>query len=87
MSLGDAQADISDLMSWSPPPITAELITGAWMVENRFGLQFWAALMFAATQQPVCRHLLTDDLQDDQDLDGVLGVNPFARQPEDILTS
>ena len=43
--------------------------------------------MVAATQQTGCRQLLTEDLQDDQDLDGVLVVNPFARQPEDILTS
>ena len=87
MSLSDAQADVNDLMSWNPLSITGELIGHAWKVESRFGFQFWDALIVAAAQRSGCRHLLTEDLQDGQDLDGVLVVNPFARQSEDILAS
>ena len=64
MSLSDAQADINNLMSWNPLPITGELISRAWTVENGFGFPFWAALIVAAAQRSGCRHLLAEDLQD-----------------------
>jgi predicted nucleic acid-binding protein len=31
-----------------------------------------------------CAHLLTEDLQDAQDLDGVTVVDPFAHAPEEL---
>jgi len=32
-----------------------------------------------------CTHLLTEDLQDGQDLDGIRVVNPFRHAPADVL--
>ena len=86
LSQGDAQADVQDLMSWNPVPINAALISRGWMVESRFGLQSWDALIVASAQQTGCRYLLTEDLQDGQDLDGVLVVNPFTHQPDGFLS-
>lgn len=86
MSRGDAQADIRDLVSWDPMPVDAALLNHAWEVENRFGLQFWDALIVASAQQAGCRHLLTEDLQDGQDLDGVLVVSPFTHMPDRLLS-
>lgn len=86
MSLGDAQADIDDLMRWKPVSTTAALVKRAWEVEARFGMQYWDALIVAAAQQIGCRHLLTEDLQDGQELDGVVVVNPFTHQPDRYLS-
>ena len=85
MSIGNARADIRDLISWDPMPVNAALLDRAWAVETRFGLQYWDALIVASAQQSGCRHLLTEDLQDGQDLDGVLVVNPFPPRPDTLF--
>jgi predicted nucleic acid-binding protein len=39
----------------------------------------------AAAHQAACTHLLTEDLQDGQDLDGLLVINPFMHDPASVL--
>ena len=84
MSIDEAQADVFDLMSWNPLPIAQDLISRAWVVEKRFGFRHWDALIVAAAQQFGCQYLLTEDLQDGQNLDGLLVANPFTHLPEDL---
>ncbi len=86
MSIGDAQAYIRDLKSWDPMPVDSALMNRAWAVESRFDLQYGDALIVASAQQFGCSHLLSEDLQDGQDLDGVLVVNPFTHQPDRLLS-
>jgi predicted nucleic acid-binding protein len=38
-------------------------------------------LIVAAAKVASCRYLLTEDLQADQDIDGVIVINPFLRAP------
>lgn len=82
MSQADARADVRDLLTWKPLPISGELTSQAWTIEDQFDFSFWDALIVAAAQAANCRHLLTEDLQDGQDLDGVVVVNPFIRDPD-----
>lgn len=42
------------------------------------GLSFWDALILRAAKQAGCRVLLTEDLQGQQEIDGVRVVNPFV---------
>lgn len=86
MARGDAQADIKDLTSWNPLPVTAAVMTRAWTVEDRFGLHFWDALIVASAHRAGCQHLLTEDLQDGQEFDGVRVLNPFVHEPRSLLT-
>ena len=86
MTRRDAQADIQNLITWNPVPVNGASVIRAWTVERQFGLQFWDALIVASAQQAGCRYLLTEDLQDGQDLDGVVVVNPFLHQPERFLS-
>lgn len=51
---------------------------------SRSGLAFWDALIVAAARSAGCDALLTEDLQDGQDLDGLVVVDPFARDPSSI---
>lgn len=39
----------------------------------------------AAAKSASCVYLLTEDLQDDQVLDGLRVVNPFVRRPEELI--
>ncbi|MDT8451000.1 MAG: PIN domain-containing protein [Wenzhouxiangellaceae bacterium] len=76
-----ARADVEDLMRWNPTPIDDDTLAGAWMLEDRFALSWWDALIVAAARQNGCRHLLSEDLQHGQVFDDVEVVNPFSAAP------
>jgi len=81
MDPDEARADVRRLMDWDPVVIDGGVLDGAWDAQDRFGFSFWDALIVAAARSARCRHLLTEDLQDGQDLDGLLVVDPFAHEP------
>ena len=81
MTVSDAGADVRDLLAWRPVPITGELVTQAWQAQDRFQFAYWDALIVAAAHQAGCDRLLTEDLQDGQDLEGLLVVDPFRTSP------
>jgi predicted nucleic acid-binding protein len=81
----DARSEILDLMAWSPVEMNSALLQLAWKFQDRYQLSFWDALIVAAAKTSSCRYLLTEDLQSDQDLDGVMVLNPFLHDPISIL--
>src|SRR2546430_17181072 len=48
-------------------------------------LAFWDAMLWAAAQRPCVRHLLTEDLQDGFELDGVRFINPFEAANNEFI--
>jgi predicted nucleic acid-binding protein len=40
-----------------------------------------------AAKTASCRYLLTEDLQEGQDMDGVVVVNPFRNSPDEFAES
>jgi predicted nucleic acid-binding protein len=48
----------------------------AWKIEERYLLSFWDSLIVSTAKTASCKYLLTEDLQADQELDGVVVVNP-----------
>lgn len=81
----EARADVRALSAWRPLPLDAEMAETAWEVEDRHGFSFWDALIVAACRRAACSYLLTEDLQDGQDLGGFEVVDPFSRKPTDLL--
>jgi predicted nucleic acid-binding protein len=77
----DARADVRDLLAWRPVAIDARVLEGAWALERRFSIGPWDALIVAAARTAGCTHVLSEDLQHDQDLDGVRIANPFLVPP------
>lgn len=77
-----ARSDVRDLLAWRPRVIDREALEVAWTIEDRFGLSFWDALIVAAARIGGCERLLTEDLQDGADYDGVVIVDPFTHTPE-----
>ncbi|HPR05791.1 MAG TPA: PIN domain-containing protein [Denitromonas sp.] len=75
-----ARGDVRDLAVWQPVAADLPLLERAWVAESRFQLSWWDALIVGAAQQLGCRYLLSEDLQDGQDLDGVIVANPFKRE-------
>jgi predicted nucleic acid-binding protein len=81
----EIRSEIRDLTEWQPVITNAEILESCWKIQERYQLSFWDSLIVAAAKAASCRHLLTEDLQADQDLDGVLVVNPFRSDPAEIL--
>ena len=80
----DVLADVRDLKKWDPVTLTPTLMEIAWGIEDRFGFSWWDSLVVAAAQLVDADFLLTEDLQDGQDLDGVVVMNPFLHDPAAI---
>jgi predicted nucleic acid-binding protein len=79
-----ARVEVHDLMAWQPLVIDGEQIELAWKIQDRLKFSFWDALVVAAAKSLNCRYLLTEDLQADQELEGVLVVNPFSCDPQQL---
>lgn len=80
-----AMCDVRELQQWNPISPSPRLFELAWEIEDRWQLSWWDALIVAAAKLSDCTTLLSEDLQDGLDLDGLRVVNPFA--PTFDLTS
>ncbi len=56
---------------------TVDLVLTAVAVQQRHQLSYWDAAVVAAAQSLGCSELLSEDLNDGQDLGGVIVRNPF----------
>jgi predicted nucleic acid-binding protein len=73
----EIRLSVNRLFAWKPVTPDARTFERAWTIEDRYRLSFWDALVVAAAQTADCTHLLTEDLQDGQNLDGLVVMNPF----------
>lgn len=81
MEVSEAQSVTRALFAWNPVVIDQTIVESAWSNQQRFSLSWWDALIVAAAQSAGCSQLLTEDLNHDQDLDGVRVVNPHCVPP------
>ncbi len=79
-----ARSDVRSLLSWHPITIDRRVMEGAWVIQDHYRLSWWDALIVAAAQVADCRFLLTEDLQDGQELGEVRVVSPFKNSPESL---
>lgn len=68
--------------AWAPWLVDDTTVDLAWQVQDQIDVSYWDALMVAAAQQQGCAYLLTEDLQHDRRIEGLLIVNPFKVGPE-----
>jgi len=79
-----AWEDVSALMRWNPVSIDTEVLRQARAVQLRYQFSWWDALIVSSAMKARCDYLLTEDLSDGQDLDGVRVINPFSVRPADL---
>jgi len=79
-----ARAEIRDLLAWRPVKIDGAVIEQAWKIQDRYRFSFWDSLIVASAKAASCRYLLTQDLQDNQVVDGIRVVSPFKATPESL---
>ena len=75
-----ARAEVRDLLAWQPVVLDNVILERAWKIQDRYQLSFWDSLIVAAAKAAECGYLLTEDLQADQNLDGIIVVNPFFKE-------
>jgi predicted nucleic acid-binding protein len=84
---GDARANVRRYQLWQPWQLDHLTVETAWGIEARFNVHYWDALVLAAAQHSGCRYVLTEDLQHGQQIGALTIVNPFAVQPQEVLSS
>ena len=84
LEISKAQNDVRALLSWRPIAVDAQVMEGAWFIQERYGLGWWDSLILSAAQQSNCRYLLTEDLQESQFFGQLEVINPFQRAFESI---
>lgn len=77
----EAREDVLALRAWTPLEPGLDLLDDAWSVQDRYDFSFWDALIVAAARRLDCAVLLTEDLQDGQNLDGLVVRSPFLHAP------
>lgn len=77
-----ARADVRALFAWQPLDLDGPVFEQAWRIQDRYKVSFWDALIAAAASVAGCRQVLTEDLQDGQEIAGVRVVNPFLSLPD-----
>ncbi|KPJ84554.1 MAG: twitching motility protein PilT [Gemmatimonas sp. SG8_17] len=80
-----AREEARALMSWDPIVAGASVIEGAWVVQDKYRLSWWDALIVSSALAASCSYLLTEDMQDGQIIDTMRVVSPFAHSPEELL--
>ena len=69
---------IESINSFHIQPITVELFRDAVSISWRFGLSYWDGTILAAARSVGCDAVYTEDLNPEQDYDGIRVINPFA---------
>jgi predicted nucleic acid-binding protein len=88
INAAEARQIVRELTAWRPVTPDVPLLERSWLLQERYSLSWWDALVVAAAHASHCRVLLTEDLQHDQVLDEVRVINPFRspeRTPAEIL--
>jgi predicted nucleic acid-binding protein len=73
-----ARDDIRALHAWQPVAPSAATFAKAWEIEDRAGFSWWDSLIVASALESRCTILLSEDLQDGQEIDSLQIRNPFA---------
>ncbi len=81
LTRAEARADIEWLTAWNPLPIDADLIIHALDIGYAASLSHWDALIVAGAHRAGCELLLTEDLNDGQQIGTVTVINPFTHDP------
>jgi predicted nucleic acid-binding protein len=77
----EARAEVKDLLAWQPVLVDEAILELGWKLQDRYQLSFWDALIVAAAKSVGCKYLLTEDLQTNQNLDGIIVISPFITEP------
>ncbi len=74
----DAVAIVESLTRYPIQPLTVAVVRAALAARARYTISYWDAAIIEAARVIGATEVLTEDLQDGQDFEGVRIVNPFS---------
>ncbi len=80
-----AREQVRILQLWQPPHLDTYAVEGAWVIQDRFKLSYWDALIVSSAQQQGCNYLLSEDMQHLQRYETVEVINPFLMSPTELI--
>jgi predicted nucleic acid-binding protein len=80
----EARRDVRSLLAWQPVAMEARVLEGAWLIQDQHKVSWWDALILSAARVAECRYLLSEDLQEDQELGTLKIINPFRTDPASL---
>lgn len=80
----DARRDVRSLLAWHPIPMDGRVLEGAWLIQDQHKFSWWDAMILSAAQVAGCRYLLSEDLQENQELGDLRIINPFRTAPASL---
>lgn len=78
-----ARRDVRNLLAWQPVQTDALLMEAACSLSDRYGFSWWDAQIVAAARRADCSVLLSEDMQQGMEVEGLHLLNPFA-EPDAI---
>lgn len=84
MANDQARTYVASFEAWEPLAVSQTVIQLAWRAQDRYGFNWWDSLIVAAAQLTECTHLLTEDMQHAQNLDGLIVISPFEVEPGNV---
>lgn len=82
---GVVRKAVLGIAGWCTAPFGPVTTDHAVQVHQRYGFNWWDCLIVASALATPCDCLLTEDLQDGQNLGGLQIINPFLHPAESIL--
>lgn len=79
-----ARRDVRTLLAWQPVLVDAQVLEGAWLLQDRYGFSWWDALIMAAAQVAGCQFLLSEAFQAGMAVGNLQVINPFQNFPESL---
>ena len=76
--VGEARQIVRELAVWQPIMIDLTILERSWLLQQRYSLSWWDALIVGAAQSHDYSVLLTEDLQHGQAFGSLQVVDPFA---------
>lgn len=73
----EARDMVTALTRYPIEPVTSVLVLSAIHASTRFQISYWDAVIIEAARAARCSEVLSEDLNNGQDYDGVRIVNPF----------
>jgi predicted nucleic acid-binding protein len=78
LTFHQAMALVESFLRFPVQELTLPIVLLAIATRERFAISYWDAAILVAARKQGCDVVLSEDLSDGQDYDGVRVVNPFA---------
>lgn len=76
---------LAGLRTLATAPFDLDNLDIAWTVQDRYQTSWWDGLILSSAVRAGCTHLLSEDSQGSDVIEGVRIVDPFAKTPEEFV--